>query len=140
MCGTWSAHKALRPDWFRDKFVNAIVYMSMERNAELDGLGSPWVFDLVKDKRARLFWETRLIPNVMAWPFFTAPGVPAELLSQLRKAFTATMKDPAYLSESKKMMLEINSVSGEEIEKVVRQIFSVPNDLLRELAKILGVS
>lgn len=137
MCGTWSAHKALRPDWFRDKFVNVIVYMSIERNGELDGMGVPWIFDLVKDPKARLLWETRLIPNVMAWPFFTAPGVPPELVGLLRKAFMATMKDPAYLSEGKKMMLEINPVSGEEIEKVLKRISSVPKDLLRELAKIV---
>lgn len=137
MCGTWSAHKALRPDWFRDRFVNPIVYMSMERNAELDSMGAPWIFDLVKDPKTRLLWETRLIPNVMAWPFFTTPGVPPELTGLLRKAFMATMKDPAYLSEGKKMMLEINPVSGEEIEKVLKRISSVPRDLLRELAKIV---
>ncbi len=137
MCGTWSAHRALRPDWFRDKFVNVVVYMSVERNPELDGMGVPWVFDLIKDKKARILWETRLIPNVMAWPFFTTPGVSPELLGQLRKSFTAAMKDPAYLAEAKKMMLEIDPVSGEEVENVVKRIFTVPKDLLVDLARIL---
>ena len=137
MCGTWSAHKALRPDWFRDRFVNVVVYMSIERNAELDAMGVPWVFDLIKDKKARILWEMRLVPNVMAWPFFTTPGVSPELVAQLRRSFMATMKDPAYLSEAKKMMLEINPVSGEEIENVVKRIFAAPKDLLQELARIL---
>lgn len=73
----------------------------------------------------------------MAWPFFTTPGVAPELLGQLRRSFMATMKDPAYLAEAKKMMLEIDPVPGEEIEKVVKRIFTVPKDLLEELARIL---
>lgn len=136
-CATWSAIKALRPEWFRDGFVNVLAYMSIDRNSELDKMGAPWIFDLVKDEQSRLLWETRLIPNVMAWPVITPPEVPTERVSQLRKAFMATMKDAAYLSEAKKMMLDIDPVSGEEVEKVVQRLFAVPKDLLQELTKIL---
>ncbi len=53
------------------------------------------------------------------------PGTPKELLSILRKAYKATLKDPAFLAEAKRSKLTINYVSGEEIEKFVDKILAI---------------
>jgi tripartite-type tricarboxylate transporter receptor subunit TctC len=58
-------------------------------------------------------------------PFSVPPGTPNERLQILRKAFTATMKDPEFIAEAKKAKLETTYVSGEEIDGHVNKIMSI---------------
>jgi tripartite-type tricarboxylate transporter receptor subunit TctC len=58
-------------------------------------------------------------------PFMVPPGTPKERLQTLRKAFADTMKDPEFLAEAKKVKLEIDYVSGEEVDKYVDKVLSV---------------
>jgi hypothetical protein len=67
-------------------------------------------------------------------PFSLPPGVPPERLQTLRKAFAATLRDPALLAEAKKMKLDIEPVSGEEIDGYVKQIYSMSNAVKRNLS------
>jgi hypothetical protein len=50
------------------------------------------------------------------------------------KAFAATLRDPALLAEAKKMKLDIEPVSGEEIDGYVKQIYSMSNAVKRNLS------
>jgi tripartite-type tricarboxylate transporter receptor subunit TctC len=47
-------------------------------------------------------------------------------LAILRRAFAATMKDAAFIADAEKAKLDLNYVSGEEIEKYVDEIYSMP--------------
>ncbi len=55
----------------------------------------------------------------MAWPFAAPPGVPAERVALLRKAFMETMKDKDFLADAAKGNFEIRPVAGEDIQKLV---------------------
>ncbi|HEY6368567.1 MAG TPA: hypothetical protein VI585_27595, partial [Candidatus Binatia bacterium] len=58
-------------------------------------------------------------------PFSVPPGTPKERLQILRKAFTATMKDPEFIAEAEKAKLETTYVSGEEVDKYVNQVLAI---------------
>ena len=58
-------------------------------------------------------------------PFMVPPGTPKERLQILRKAFAATMNDPEFVAEAKKVRLEITYVTGEEVEKYVGKVLAV---------------
>jgi tripartite-type tricarboxylate transporter receptor subunit TctC len=58
-------------------------------------------------------------------PFSVPPGTPKERMQILRKAFTATMKDPEFVAEAEKAKLETTYVSGEEVESYVKQVLSI---------------
>jgi len=47
------------------------------------------------------------------------PGIPAERLRVLREALLATMKDKDFLAEADKTQLEVNPVSGEDVDITV---------------------
>jgi tripartite-type tricarboxylate transporter receptor subunit TctC len=59
-------------------------------------------------------------------PLSLPPGTPKARLEILRKAYGATMKDPAFLADAKKSKLIISYVSGEDIEKHVATILGTP--------------
>jgi hypothetical protein len=55
----------------------------------------------------------------------------------LRKAFIGTLKDPDFVAEAKKSRLEIDPTTGEELEKVVQNLFGLDNHLLARLKEAL---
>ena len=55
-------------------------------------------------------------------PYLAPPGIPPERLALLRRAFDATVRDPAYLTDMARQQLEVaEPSSGEELAAVVEQ-------------------
>ena len=70
-------------------------------------------------------------PGRINRPVLTPPGVPADRIAALRAAFDAAVSSKAFLAEAKKRKLEINPVSGIEVQRVVQQILNTPPDLAK---------
>jgi hypothetical protein len=60
----------------------------------------------------------------------TSPGVPAERVALLRKAFDEMLTDPAYLEESKKAGLDVTPVAGSRIQTIVTDLVHTPADIV----------
>jgi tripartite-type tricarboxylate transporter receptor subunit TctC len=65
--------------------------------------------------------------------FFTAPGVPPERLTALRRAFDATMKDPEFLADAKKIKLTVGPMTGEALQKLVTTVSNLSPDMLKKV-------
>lgn len=65
-------------------------------------------------------------PFRIARPFAAPPGLPAERLEALRAAFMAMSKDPAYLSEAKRLKLDISPRPGHEVAQVIGEVYKLP--------------
>ncbi len=76
-------------------------------------------------------------PSVITRPFFLPPGTPKDQVQVIRKAFQETMKDPGLLEEAKKSNLDINPVTGEEVEQIIKGLFSINPSLVSRLKEIL---
>ena len=103
-------------------------------------------YDMVYDLQAsagtrRLHLAMRLLsaPTAIGRPFFAPPNVPADRVKALRAAFDATMKLPAFLEDAKKLNLDINPVSGEELQKIVADIIDAPKPVKDRLAAVLAL-
>ena len=76
--------------------------------------------------------------QVMGRPYVAPPNLPDDRVAALRKAFMDTMTDKDFLAEADKSQLEINPVSGEEVEKLVKEVYATPADIVakaKEAAK-----
>ena len=62
--------------------------------------------------------------------FFTTPGVPADRLAALRRAFDATMKDPELLADAQRINVGVSPLSGEELQRLVAEASELPPALL----------
>jgi hypothetical protein len=56
----------------------------------------------------------------------------------LREAFTKTVHDPAFLAEAAKKKLDIDPTSGEEVEKLTREVMAQPADVIEKLKTLMG--
>ena len=64
------------------------------------------------------------------------PGVPQDRIAALRKAFAATVKDPAYIAEIKKRNLDYNPAGHAELERIVAETLATPPAVIAQAASI----
>lgn len=76
-------------------------------------------------------------PAAITRPYAVAPGTPKDRVQILRKAFSETLKDPEFLADAKKSRLDTDPLTGEEIEKIVAQLFKMDPALVNQLKEIL---
>jgi tripartite-type tricarboxylate transporter receptor subunit TctC len=71
-------------------------------------------------------------------PFFLPPGVPPDRVVALRRAFDATVKDPAFLGEATMSRIDIDPLSGEEVQTLVGEVSQTPPDVVARVRDALG--
>jgi tripartite-type tricarboxylate transporter receptor subunit TctC len=76
-------------------------------------------------------------PSAITRPYTLGPGTPKDRVQVLRKAFMETMKDPEFLADAKKSRLDTQPLTGEEVEKIVAQLFRIDATVVDQLKEIL---
>lgn len=71
--------------------------------------------------------------RIFAFP----PETPAEKVELMRKALMDTFKDPDFLADAGKVQVNINPISGDEVEGIIKSMKSVPQDTRKKLKDIL---
>ena len=65
-------------------------------------------------------------PTALARPYVAPPGVDAERLAILRRAFEAVMKDKAFLDEAVKRNIEVDAIGADEVAEIIRDTIGAP--------------
>ena len=131
-CGFgYASLKTTKPDWITDKKVNMLAQFSYKPHVELPHV--PVMMDLVQkpeDKQAlRLIFATQ----EMGRPFAAGPGLPADRTAALRQAFQSALKDSELQAEAKKQNLEIDPIGGDEITKLLVDLYDTPKDIVERV-------
>jgi hypothetical protein len=109
-----------------------LLQLSLEKHPELPDV--PAIMDFAKNDEQRKVLELIFARQIMGRPVLAPPNLPPERTQALRRAFDATMKDPALIADADKGQWEITPVSGEEIEKLMSRLYRTPPQII-ELAK-----
>lgn len=132
-CGIgWDSLQALYSDWLRERKVRLLLQIGLDRAAELSDV--PSVFDLAKTEDERQIWALWAAPLKMGRPFFAPPGMAAERVSLLRRAFDATISDPELRAEAARMKLAIAPMTGEQVEQLLRKVYATPKAVVEKAA------
>jgi tripartite-type tricarboxylate transporter receptor subunit TctC len=135
-CGwSWSSVEATHPTWVKEKKINILVQLSLEKHADLPDV--PLVMDFAKTEEQKQILRLIFARQVMGRPFLAPPGIPADRLAALRKAFMDTMKDPEFLAEAKKSDFEITPVPGEQVQKLVEDVYQTPKEIVAKAAAMV---
>jgi len=70
-------------------------------------------------------------------PYFLPPDVPADRVSALRRAFDATMRDQAFIADAARLQLEIDPMTGEEVQALVSQLSRTPPEIVTRVRAAL---
>ena len=132
---SWSSIKTSHQDWVQDKTLNLLVQLSLEKHPDLPNV--PLVMDFATTEEQKQILRLVFARQVMGRPFTAPPGIPDDRLAALREAFMNTMKDPELLAEAEKAQLEITPVTGETIQKLVRDVYATPPEIAEKAAALL---
>jgi tripartite-type tricarboxylate transporter receptor subunit TctC len=133
-CGwSWSSVKSTKYDLYEKKEIVIPVQLALKKHPDLPNV--PLVTEETKDPKELAALKLIFGRQSVARPYATAPGVPADRVAALRKAFDDTMKDPAFLAEAEKTKLEVEPVSGQEVQDLVAELYQSSPEVVKIAAE-----
>jgi tripartite-type tricarboxylate transporter receptor subunit TctC len=133
---SWTAVKVGHPDWYPEKKISIIVQYALKRHPELKEV--PTLVELARNDEERAILSAVMNATEVGTAFMTTPGVPADRLTALRRAFDAMTKDPEYIEDANKLKLTLGPLTGEELQKVVADVSALSPALLEKVRAIYG--
>src|SRR5262249_17643395 len=136
-CG-WSCSslKLAKPDWIAHKRVHMIAQLAMSKAPDLPDV--PLIFEFARDERQRQILTLVLSRQAMARPFAAPPDLPEDRRRTLRDAFDRTTSDAEFLAEARQRGLEVNPLSGAEIDRLVDALYRTPAAVVAETRAIIN--
>jgi tripartite-type tricarboxylate transporter receptor subunit TctC len=134
------AASAQTPEQFyRGKSVDLVIGYPTGGSNDPELPDIPTAVDLARSDEERKVVTAIIAAAEIGTAFFTTPRVPADRVLALRRAFDETMKDPEFLDEAMRSNLTVGPMTGEELQKLVVDVSSLPPDLLTKVRTAYGV-
>jgi hypothetical protein len=135
-CWSWEAIKSTWTKGLESGNVNVVLQALSKPHADLPKV--PLAISYAKTDEARQLIQVGIHDAAdIARPFVMPPRTPKEHVRTMREGFIRTLKDPAFLAEADKSKLEVDPVSGEELEKIVAALFKTNPQILAKLKDVL---
>jgi tripartite-type tricarboxylate transporter receptor subunit TctC len=132
---SWASLKANNPAWIKEGKVNILFQVGPRKDTDLP---EPTLLtDLAQNYEQRQILEVISGDAAVGRPVLTAPGVPAERVQALRKAFDDTLRDPAFREAAKKANLYFNPMGGEELQKIVTRLVSPSPQVIEKVKEAI---
>jgi len=125
------------PDWATGDKIRILAQESTKGNAILDAKGIPLTASYAKSDQDRQIMELAYSQEVFGRPFILPPGVPADRVAALRKAFLAALDDKELLADAQTQRLDIAPISGEEVQALVGKVYSFPPSIVEKTKQAL---
>ncbi|MFM2129521.1 MAG: hypothetical protein RL477_1067 [Pseudomonadota bacterium] len=130
----YSSLATSHPDWIAGKKIKIIAQLALEKHPDMKDV--PLLLDRVSGddrKQVELIFGSGLFGR----PFVMPEGVPADRVRLMRESFLAALKRPDLLAEAKRSKLEIQALSGEEIEKIIGDAYAAPQAVVEKVRALL---
>ena len=136
VCIAWESLKTTWRKAIETGDVNPVLQAMPKKHPDLPNV--PLAIDYAKTDEARRLLKYGVHDTaVITRPYFLAPGTPKARVQLLRKAFADTLKDPELLAEAKKANLEIEYVSGEDVDAIVQGLHKIEPAFVAKLKQVL---
>jgi tripartite-type tricarboxylate transporter receptor subunit TctC len=137
ICNAWESFKST---WRKElESEEVVIVLQLIPKAHPDLPNVPLAINYAKTDEARKLIQVAVHDyGTLARPFVLPPGTPKDRLQILRKAFLDTLNDPEFQAEAKKAQLDINPVPGEELGKIVNNVFKLDPALVAKWKQALS--
>ena len=126
-CGYgWSSLVQAQPQWLTEHKITILAQEALKGHPRMDAMGVPLTLSFARTDPQRAVMELFYDQLVFGRPYILPPGTPADRVAALRRAFMETMRDPALLADAAKTRLDVDPVSGEEVQEVVAKMYALP--------------
>jgi tripartite-type tricarboxylate transporter receptor subunit TctC len=131
-CGwSWTSLLSRSKALLDNKQINLTLQIALQKDKHPALANVPLIVDLADDPAKKAALKLIVSRQAAARPFAAPPGVPADRARALREAFDATMKDPEFLAEAQKLNLDVDPVTGAEVEALIREVYASPPEAVK---------
>ena len=125
--------------------VDSLKRMAPERSSQLrvllqygpgaspDYPDAPYAVDLTKTPEDRMLLDLAQAPLKIGYIYMTGPMVPAERVDALRSALSQTYKDPGFLDDANKQILNIDPLEGLVVQKMIADAYKTPEPVVARM-------
>jgi tripartite-type tricarboxylate transporter receptor subunit TctC len=121
---SWGVARSGNRDLLESGRLKIVMQLALAKHAELPDI--PLVTDFVTDPGDKKVLEVIFSRQSMGRPLVAPPGLDPRLAQVLRDGFAAAMNDPELVAEGARTGLEINFVSGNEVQALVEGLYRSP--------------
>jgi tripartite-type tricarboxylate transporter receptor subunit TctC len=133
-CTIFSSLQTSYPELLSDKKLYVVVQYTDKRHPDLQDVQTG--YDVARSENDKKVVSFLTAAESIGRPVIAPPGVPADRIEALRKAFMETMKDPEFLAFAKQARMDIDPIAGAQAADIVADIAATPAEavnLAREM-------
>src|SRR5262249_38259524 len=129
---SWNTLRRTQSDWLRNHFVNILYQCALERHPDLPDV--PTDVELAESEEGRRILAFYTSSAEIGRSILAPPGIPAERMNVLRRAFDAAIRDPEFRAEIERGHQEFQPASGEQLQKLIDEVPSAPRETVERAA------
>jgi tripartite-type tricarboxylate transporter receptor subunit TctC len=130
----WYGIKTRNSEWLSEGKISLLYQMGLKKHPDIPR-EVPLSLDLTRTPAERQVLELKFSAYDVGYAFMAPPETPTERVTGLRAAMTATFNDPAYRADAVRERLELDPVSGEEVEAIVRNAYGASPEIIARLVE-----
>lgn len=135
-CWQWESIKSIWRQGLDSGNVFVVLQVNPKPHPELPKVAN--AIDFATDENSRQILKFGgHDPAAITRPYTLGPGTPKDRVETMRKAFVATLKDPEFIADAKKSRIDTDPLTGEQVEKIVQELFKMDAKLVTQLKEIL---
>jgi tripartite-type tricarboxylate transporter receptor subunit TctC len=126
----------IAPQWMKDKMVNPdliniLIVNAPKRLAKYPN--APTMIEMTKSAEHRQMLEFMMLQSATSRAIFTPPGVRAERVEALRRAFDKVAHDPGFVADMERSAFEMAPSTGEQTQAAVARLLSTSPEIASKL-------
>jgi tripartite-type tricarboxylate transporter receptor subunit TctC len=135
-----TTHFAREPyfTWHKSGFDRHIVQTGTKKDPRI--ADAPTLTELMENRKTpslpRNVAKVLLVSATVGRPMMTTPGTPADRVKLLREVYLKTFKDPMVVEEAKRAKMDLELLSGEEVEAQLRDVMGQPKEVIERVMKL----
>ena len=126
--GGWTGIRDKAGPWLASGAAKLLVQLAVRPDPMFPDV--PAIMDFAHEDRQRQILRLAFTAQLWGRPYVAPPGLPPERARALRDAFQATLHDPAFLAEAKKLGFDTGPLSGEEMAELIAGLYASPPEII----------
>ena len=135
ICESLDSVSGKRPDWIPTRKVKILFQGGAAPNPSLKDV--PFVPDLARSPEDRLAIEFLYAGQGIGRPFVAPPAMAPERVKMLRDAFRDTMRDPEFIEDAKRNMLDVDPEDGEHLAALIQKLYATPKPIVEKIGELI---
>ncbi len=133
---SWASFRTEGAAMLKAGELNLLVQMSLRKSPELPNV--PLIMEYAKTDEQRQILRVILTGQEMAWPLVAPAETPRERVELLRTTFLAMLADEEAKVEAKKLGIDLEPISGAEIQKLLENVYATPPAVIERVRELSG--